>query len=62
MDTEVVDETREAMAIATAASVTSLDGFRATPAPRRAEELGGPCFSAINAAALARTEERQTCE
>jgi hypothetical protein len=44
------------MAMSTAATVTSLDGFHATPAAQRADELVRALFDAVNANDPARTD------
>jgi len=44
------------MAITTAATVTSLDGFHTTPAAQRADKLVRALFDAVNADDPARTD------
>jgi hypothetical protein len=48
------------MAMSTAATVTSLDGFHATPAAQRADELVRALFDAVNAGDPARTDAVMT--
>jgi hypothetical protein len=50
------------MAMSTAATVTSLDGFRATPAAQRADELVRALFDAVNADDPARTDAVMTIQ